>query len=124
MLVSSTHFFRMTTPLGRNTRSPIIQWWSRTKEIFTSVRLIEQNCPSAHRLYAGASQWPVGKLRRSNPSRKSPRRKLRPNQTAKQRDGHERMNVERMNVGLVPGMARMETFEMAFIATSKKVTLI
>jgi hypothetical protein len=22
---------------------------------FTSVRLIEQNCPSAHRLYAGAS---------------------------------------------------------------------
>jgi hypothetical protein len=55
MLVSSTHFFRMTTPLGRNTRSPIIQWWSRTTEIFTSARLIEQNCPSAQRLYAGAS---------------------------------------------------------------------
>jgi len=34
------------------------------------------------------------------------------------------MNVERMNVGLGSGMARMETFEIAFIATSKKVTLI
>jgi hypothetical protein len=34
---------------------PDYSMWSRTKEILTSVRLIEQNCPSAHRLYAGAS---------------------------------------------------------------------
>jgi len=55
MLVSSTHLFRMIYSTWSQYSQPDYSMWSRTKEIFTSVRLMEQNCPSAHRLYAGAS---------------------------------------------------------------------
>jgi hypothetical protein len=55
MLVSSTHFFRMIYSTWSQYSQPDYSMWSRTKEILASVRLIEQNCPAAHRLYAGAS---------------------------------------------------------------------
>jgi hypothetical protein len=54
-MLSSTHFFRMIYSTWSQYSQPDYSMWSRTKEILTSVRLIEQNCPSAHRLYAGAS---------------------------------------------------------------------
>jgi hypothetical protein len=103
MLLSSTHIFRMIYSTWSQYSQLDYSMWSRTKEIFTSVRPIEQNCPSSTSVVCRRVVIAVGKLRRSNPSRKSPRRELRPNQTAKQSDGHERMNDERMNVGLGPG---------------------
>jgi hypothetical protein len=42
MLVSSTHLFRMTTPLGRNTRSTDYSMVVAHEGKFTSGRLIEQ----------------------------------------------------------------------------------
>jgi hypothetical protein len=55
MLVSSTHLFRMIYSTWSQYSQPDYSMCSRAKEIFTSVRLIEQNCLSAHRSYAGAS---------------------------------------------------------------------
>jgi hypothetical protein len=52
MLLSSTHLFRMIYSTWSQYSQPDYSMWSR-KEIFTSVRLIKQNCPSAHQLHAG-----------------------------------------------------------------------
>jgi len=59
----------------------------------TSVRLIEQNCPSAHRCMLARRDGPLEKSGAQIQAETCHAESRAQNQTAKQSEGHERMNV-------------------------------
>ena len=109
MQVSIIQLFDMTIPFGTNVRDTEYSMVVAHERNFTA-RLIARNCASADRHDAGAPRRRVEKpgAQIEAVSRDAEHRAR--NKSAKQSDGHERMNV-----GPGMGMARMETLEIAFI---------